>query len=46
MSATDFKKFLKTSADNAELNRHPLLLEVINDDSYQSPATSEQPLTR
>jgi hypothetical protein len=36
MSAHDFNQFLRTSAQNAETQGNPLLLQVINEDSYQT----------
>jgi hypothetical protein len=41
MSASDFKQFLRTSAQNAETYGNPLLLQVINEDSYQPSAVSD-----
>jgi hypothetical protein len=38
MSANDFTQFLRTSAQNTETHGNPLLLEVINEDSYQPSA--------
>ncbi len=46
MNAADFKQFLKTSANNAKLYGHPLLLEVINDDTITSPITPLQTMIR
>jgi hypothetical protein len=38
MNAADFNQFLRTSAQNSETYGKPLLLEVINESSYQPPA--------
>ncbi len=46
MNATDFSVFLRTSAQNAYAQDSPLLLEVINEDSYQPPVVSDDARTR
>lgn len=45
MSAADFNNFLRTSVQNTEANGNPLIIEVINEDSYQPPETTND-LTR
>ena len=42
MSAFDFNQFLRTSAQNAETHGNPLVLEVINEDSYQPSALPDE----
>jgi hypothetical protein len=41
MSPFDFNQFLRTSAQNAETHGNPLLLQVINEDSYQHSAAPD-----
>jgi len=46
MNAVDFNQFLRASAQNADTSGNPLLLEVINEDSYQLPTLSDDFPTR
>lgn len=46
MTGNEFSSFLRTSVQNVEANGNPLLIEVINEDSYQQSGIPDDSSTR